>query len=269
MALGDREFHRQARVQPLLAGRANPRDGVALNKSDRVDVGQRVTVEIGDHTARGPGRVADPRGLGRVGERAVAVVQIQPVGADVGDEDVGESVIVHVADGNALAVRILEQAGLRGDVGEAAVPEISIQLVQMLGLIVFLRIFGSLSEINVRPAVAVEIDHAHAAAVHLEHLVEPVHLRVVTVDELEGNPRGRRVILERHACGRRRSARRGAAATFQSGNGNLERSTLVVGLYGASVRLCSRFFSRGSMCCSSCCRAMFCLSASSVISTQP
>ena len=65
--------------------------------------------------ARHAGLLAD------VGERAVAVVVVQNILAEVGDEQIVPSVVVVVADANALSPAGVRDAGLRGHVGEGAV----------------------------------------------------------------------------------------------------------------------------------------------------
>ena len=55
-------------------------------------------------------------------ERAVAAIAIQPVGLPLaGDEQVDPAVVVVVGPGGRVGIDRVEQAGLLGDVGEAAV----------------------------------------------------------------------------------------------------------------------------------------------------
>ncbi len=56
-----------------------------------------------------------------VGEGAIAVVVVEDIFSEVGDEEIVETVVVVVADANALPPAGMNQAGFRGDVGESAV----------------------------------------------------------------------------------------------------------------------------------------------------
>ena len=58
---------------------------------------------------RRPLRLGGARIFRGVAERAVAVVEKQPIGADIADVDVGEAVVVDVADGDALAEAVLDE----------------------------------------------------------------------------------------------------------------------------------------------------------------
>ena len=123
--------------------------------------------------------VRHTRRQGDVGKRAVAVVEIQKVLVGiVGDEDVGPPVVVEVRDGYAerFALRI-EDAGPLGDVGEPAVPQVSVQATRftliLLGCCV--RLVGSvqcdeqvglrgpldvIAHEKIQPPVAIDVDPA-------------------------------------------------------------------------------------------------------------
>ena len=66
--------------------------------------------------------------LADIGERAVAVVVIQNVLAEVGDEQIVPAVVVVVADANALSPARVRDSGLRGDVGKCAVAIVAEQM---------------------------------------------------------------------------------------------------------------------------------------------
>ena len=97
-----------------LVGRAQPRRTIrhpagaiehvfALHVVDGKQIGQRVAIDIG-HDAAGRPLRAGQTGRGRdVAERAVAVVVEQPIGADVGDEQIDETVVVEIAGRHTLA----------------------------------------------------------------------------------------------------------------------------------------------------------------------
>src|SRR4029077_19528559 len=56
-----------------------------------------------------------------VSKRAVAIVVVENVLAEISDEQVVETVVVVIADADALAPARMDQSGLGGHVGEAAV----------------------------------------------------------------------------------------------------------------------------------------------------
>ena len=80
-----------------------------------------------------------PRPGGDVGERAVAVVAVEPVvaghgealvyGAIADDEDIEPAVAVHVAHGRPVAVMSGRNSGLGGAIGEGAVAVVHVQPV--------------------------------------------------------------------------------------------------------------------------------------------
>src|SRR5205807_3970502 len=87
-----------------------------------VDINVTVAVDVGHRDAGLPGpRVGDTGPLGDVHEPVVALVQVEPVGAEVRSEvEVGQAVVVDVADGHAAAVvvvHVVENAE-RGVVGQ-------------------------------------------------------------------------------------------------------------------------------------------------------
>ena len=63
----------------------------------------------------------EPGGRGPVGEGAVAVVVIEPVGAEAGDEDVGQAPVVGVADGDAVRISAAHEAAGVGHFLERAI----------------------------------------------------------------------------------------------------------------------------------------------------
>ena len=75
-----------------------------------------------------PGLDAGDAGfVGDVGESAVAVVVIENVAAELGDEEIGKAVVVVIAPDAAEAVAGAGDAGLFGDIGESAVAVVAIE----------------------------------------------------------------------------------------------------------------------------------------------
>ena len=86
------------------------------------EVGVAVGVVVAKDDAGGPAFVFVEAGcFGDVGEGAVAVVAIEHDAAEATDDEVGEAIVVEVADGRAHGPAGIADAGLVGDVGEGAV----------------------------------------------------------------------------------------------------------------------------------------------------
>src|SRR5207247_6318725 len=93
------------------------------------EVEPAVAVVIEEAGRRGPQGVFDSGGLGDVDEGAVAVVAEEADAAVFGNENVGETVVVDVGDGDAHAVTADVEAGAGADVFEAAVGFLVVQPV--------------------------------------------------------------------------------------------------------------------------------------------
>src|SRR6185436_10454349 len=100
----------------------------------------------------------DARLARHVGEGAVAVVVVQNVfavvEAEAGDVDVGQPVVVVIADGDAPGVDALVEPAAHRDVGEGAVAVVAEEAAAA----------ADAGEKNVEVAVAVEVEHGAAAA---------------------------------------------------------------------------------------------------------
>ncbi len=108
--------------------------------------------------------------LAHIGERAVAVVVVENILAEVGDEQIFEAVVVVVADADALSPAGVRHAGLRGDVGEGAV---AIVLEQMRGGFLSGREAfqtRAVHQENIQPAVVVVVVESDAAAGGLQQI---------------------------------------------------------------------------------------------------
>ena len=122
-----------------------------------------------------------------VAESAVSVVGQQAVAANVGDQDVGETVGVEVSDGCSLSKPVADQSGLAGDVDKTTSGVVE-QAVDICLLFVPGVENSSLGQKQVRPAVLVEVDSGSTASSHFEHEAGAVVGGVSTVEIPETHP---------------------------------------------------------------------------------
>jgi hypothetical protein len=94
---------------------------------------------------------------GNIGERAVVIVVVEDVFAEVGNEEIVEAVVVVVADADGLSPAGMNQASLYGDVGEGAVAIIFVQAIG--GLLARGKAFQAraVHQKNIEPAIVVVI----------------------------------------------------------------------------------------------------------------
>jgi len=105
-----------------------------------------------------------------VGEGAVAIVVIENIFAEVGDEEIVETVVVVIADADALSPAGVREAGFGGDIGESAVAIIFEEMRG--GLLAGGEAFEAraVDEKNVEPAVVVVVVEGDAAAGGFEEI---------------------------------------------------------------------------------------------------
>ena len=128
-----------------------------------------------------------PRPLrpGDVDERALAGVAEQAVLPDAGDEQVGEAVVVEVADGDAHAVHLDVEPGAAGHVGEGAVAVVAVQ-PQRRSLALVAGPVHAVDEQDVLPAVGVVVEERAAGAERLGQELAAVGAAVVPELEAGG-----------------------------------------------------------------------------------
>src|SRR5262249_42286441 len=130
---------------------------------EKVEVAVAIVVDEG---AAGVPALAGPRDTGPfrdVSEGAVAIVVIEDVFAEVGDEQVLEAVVVVIANANALSPAGVDETGFDRDVGKGAV---AIVLEQMTGGgLAGGKAFeaGAVDEEDVKPAVVVVVVESEGA----------------------------------------------------------------------------------------------------------
>src|SRR6185437_13834233 len=107
-------------------------------------------------------------------EPAAAPVAIQCVGRPTGHEEVGPAIVVDVADGDPVPIAAGErgQAGGRGRVLEPAVATVAEEAVSEGRTTGGGGKWAALDRIDIEPAVAVEVDQAHASAHGFGHLAQ-------------------------------------------------------------------------------------------------
>ena len=104
---------------------------------------------------------AEPARARHVDERALAGVPEQPVLADTRDEEVGEAVVVEVADGDAHPVHLDVEPRRARDVGERAVAVVAVEL-QRRALALVAGPVHAVDQQDVLPAVGVVIEERAA-----------------------------------------------------------------------------------------------------------
>ena len=101
--------------------------------------------------------------LADVGESAVAVVVIQNVLAEVGDEQIVPSVVVVVADANTLSPARVRDSGLRSDVGESAIAIVLEKMRSRLAARGKAFQARAVHQKNVEPSIVVVVVEGNAA----------------------------------------------------------------------------------------------------------
>ena len=126
-----------------------------------------IIVEVGPCRGGGPVAIAPESGRGgRVLEAAPAQVVIKGIRPPAGDEQIGTTVVIEVADGDTLAVTAGEpgQSGRVGHVYEAAVAPVAEESVVERSRTRRRRKLSPLNGVDVEPAVAIEVQECDTAA---------------------------------------------------------------------------------------------------------
>ena len=109
-----------ARPHRVLADLVGGEREIEVMRDEEIEMA--VAIVVDERGARAPQRIGEARLRRDVGERAVAAIVEERRGAEPGDEQVEEAVVVVVADGRAHAVDAQREPGTVGDVGEAKAP---------------------------------------------------------------------------------------------------------------------------------------------------
>src|SRR5580692_4700350 len=115
-----------------------------------------VTVKIKPQRGRAQGLpVAESAGVGNVGESSLPAIFEQPVLSDTRNQDVGKTVVVVIAHGDAHSVHLYIETGLVGYVGKSTVAVVVVE-PQRGGLALMVGPVHTVNKENVLPAVAIE-----------------------------------------------------------------------------------------------------------------
>src|SRR5260370_2097123 len=148
---------------------------------------------------------------GDIGERAVAIVVVEDVFAEVGNEEIVEAVVLVLADAHGLSPAGMNEASLRGDIREGGVAIIFVQAIG--GLLASGKAFQAraVHQKNIEPAIVVGIVESDATTGGLQQIfvfmlaaknrfgVEASFLR--NVDEVDAERRGGRGLRRRFGAG--------------------------------------------------------------------
>src|SRR5208282_6023841 len=97
-----------------------------------------------------------------IGEGSVAVVAIESILTEVGDEEILKAVVVVVADADAHRPTGIEQAGLSSDVGERTIAIVLVKAIAGSGRDAFQA--AATEDEDVHPAIVVVIEEGATAA---------------------------------------------------------------------------------------------------------
>ncbi len=172
------DFARVAREIASLVVRANHEMSVVPDHvMTNIQVEVAVSIQVGERRrSRVVAAAGQPGVLGHVGKGAVAVVAVQRIRAQAADKHVGATVAVVVANGHAQAV-VAGEGRDPGDVSHIAKRAVAFVVEETVtvrhrrgGRIVQDR--TALNDINIKPTVAVVVEHADAAGHRLRQVVE-------------------------------------------------------------------------------------------------
>ena len=204
-----------------LARLAEGHGRVVVHIVSHVQVEPAVTIYVnkGAPGAPRPGAAQDARLLGDLVEGAVSAVAKQKVSSEPGDEQVIRAVIIEVSHAAAHRVAVDRDASTSGDVGEAAIPEISVQPAP--------RPLSGLGEVvpgadqeEILPAVAIVIEEAAATT----HRLHDRQWDTMAVGVAEVDPALGCYVHEAEWRRSRRRSRRSGWHSRRSANGRLSRA---------------------------------------------
>src|SRR5262249_19033381 len=114
--------------------------------------------------ARSPSRSGNTGLLGYVGKSTVAVVAVEDALAILRDVEIGETVAVVVAHGNALPISASGDAGLLGHVRESTVAIVVVKRVTERRIRGVEVAGAAVDEVEVHPAIVIVVEERAAGA---------------------------------------------------------------------------------------------------------
>ena len=137
--------------------------GIKFHIAGNKQIEQPVMIEVSPGRASGPATESDASFFGHIGERAVMMVVIKTVSAEIGDVDVRPPVVIVITYGYAEAPAFIGYACMIGGVGECAIVIIVKQHRSGRGFLSFLRgKRGAVEQVDVEPSVIVVIQQSDA-----------------------------------------------------------------------------------------------------------
>jgi len=131
---------------------------------EKIEVAVAIVVDESAASVPALARAGDTGFLADVGEGAVAVVVVENIFAEVGDEKIVETVVIVIADAHALSPAGMMQAGFGSDISEGAVAIIFEKMRNRF--LASRKTFETpaVDEENIQPAVVVVIIKSDTAA---------------------------------------------------------------------------------------------------------
>ena len=136
---------------------------VKINVAGDRQVDEAIVIIIGKSGARGPTAASrQARFLGHIGESSVAVVTVQNIWPQAGNEQIGPSIVVVIGDGPSHGETGRANSRFFGHVCKRSVVIVVIQRAARHNPLQRLTDGGRIGEVEVGPAIAVVINHDHA-----------------------------------------------------------------------------------------------------------
>ena len=180
---------------------------VELDRVGDVEIQPAVGVVVAKGCAHRPAAVSHPGRGGHVLEGTVPVVAVEGVGAVVAHEQVHPAVVVVVAGGHSHTPAAIPDSCLVGHVGKSPVAVVAVEGVgnRALSLNQLLPV-ASVDQVEIHPAVPVEVDPGHPSA----HALQDVLLLRAAAEVLKIQARfGGHVLKDQRGRGRQRFVRAG------------------------------------------------------------
>ncbi len=132
-----------------------------------VDVRLSVQVDVRNDTTNGPLIARHSKFFRSVGERAIAIVVVEPIAPDVRQVDVRIAVVVEITNGSSLAVTFVTESRRYRHILKVFASNVAEETIRVAAR--WKRPFTPLRQIDVRPAIHIEVDNSDSASAEFEH----------------------------------------------------------------------------------------------------